>query len=88
MVQESMMKTDGGDGADRDAPAMIKVEIYAERCKSCGLCIIACPQECLERGSEMNSQGFFPVCLVNQEKCRACALCALVCPDVCFEIYR
>ena len=67
---------------------MAKVEIYEERCKSCGLCIIACPKDCLERGGEINSQGFFPVYLACEEKCSGCALCALVCPDLCFEIYK
>jgi 2-oxoglutarate ferredoxin oxidoreductase subunit delta len=67
---------------------MAKVSILAERCKSCGLCIIACPQGCLKRRDKINSQGYFPVYLSDEEKCKGCALCAIVCPDVCFEIYK
>ena len=36
---------------------MAKVEIVAERCKSCGYCVKFCPKHVLEIGTKVNSKG-------------------------------
>ena len=67
---------------------MEKLLINKERCKSCALCILACPPKILKIGEEINGQGYFPIVLTDESKCKSCGLCAVVCPDVVFEIYK
>ncbi|MDD4731689.1 MAG: 4Fe-4S binding protein [Desulfovibrio sp.] len=56
--------------------------ICAERCKSCGLCVEACPKDTLAIGKHLNSQGYNVVEQVAPENCVLCGLCRIVCPDV------
>jgi len=66
-----------------------RVVIDAERCKSCELCISACPQEIITLADDLNSKGYRPAVLLDPEhKCTGCALCAVVCPDACITVYR
>ncbi len=67
---------------------MAKVVIDKERCKQCELCIAFCNKECLGPGDEMNSAGYFAVCVVNAEDCKGCGLCAEMCPDTAIEVYK
>ena len=59
---------------------MAKVEIVAERCKSCGYCVKFCPKQVLEIGTSVNSKG--------PEDCIGCAICGRMCPDGAIEIYK
>ena len=66
-----------------------RIVIDAERCKSCELCISACPQEIIILAEDLNSKGYRPAVLLDPEhKCTGCALCAVVCPDACITVYR
>ena len=65
-----------------------KVVINRELCKGCYLCIRACPVKVLERDTENNSTGTYPVKSAFPDKCIACANCYEVCPDVCLEVYE
>ena len=56
--------------------------IENSRCKSCGLCIAACPKKTLAIGSSLNAQGYAYVTQVAPEKCVKCNICRIVCPDV------
>lgn len=56
--------------------------ICAERCKSCGLCVEACPKDTLAIGQNLNGQGYNVVEQVRPEDCVLCGLCRIVCPDV------
>lgn len=50
-------------------------------CKSCGRCVDACPQNCIEIGKEFHpATGIAPVVL-HLEKCNACGLCISSCPE-------
>ena len=70
-----------------------KVTIDRELCKGCYWCIKACPVKVLERDTELNSTGTYPVKPADSEltqniKCIACGNCYEVCPDVCIEVYE
>ena len=64
----------------------IKVdELY---CKSCELCVAACPQGVLALDMErLTVKGYHPVHLIA-EGCTGCAICALVCPEASLTVYR
>jgi 2-oxoglutarate ferredoxin oxidoreductase subunit delta len=62
------------------------VDIDAERCKGCELCIPACPFEVLSMSDERNERGYrYPVLLPG---CTGCRVCNEVCPDFVFTVYR
>jgi 2-oxoglutarate ferredoxin oxidoreductase subunit delta len=69
---------------------MAKVVFNEERCKGCGLCILACPKKCLVISNKINNQGYTVAGLPEEEKdqCTGCALCAEMCPDVVIEVWK
>lgn len=68
---------------------MIKVTIYENVCKGCGLCVRACPKGVLAIAkSHLNTKGYYPSEVVHQEACVACMACARTCPDVAIEIEK
>ena len=64
------------------------VKINIERCKSCGLCVHACPKKILSIGEVANSKGYYVVGMNDESECIGCAFCALICPDLALEVYR
>ena len=67
---------------------MARVEIVAERCKSCGYCIKFCPKGVLAVGHEVNSKGYEYVYPANADKCIGCAICGRICPDGAINVYK
>ncbi|MBC5997749.1 4Fe-4S dicluster domain-containing protein [Romboutsia ilealis] len=66
-----------------------KVAFDNERCKSCGLCIEACPNRIIQIDkSTINQKGYNPAIVVDMDKCVGCANCALMCPDVVITVER
>jgi len=66
-----------------------RIVIDVDRCKSCELCITACPPSVIAMADDFNSKGYRPVVLIDPEHdCTGCALCAVVCPDGCITVYR
>ena len=64
------------------------LDIAADRCKGCELCIGACPQHVLALDvGVVNPLGYHPIQLVDPAGCTSCALCARVCPDAIFTVY-
>ena len=59
---------------------MAKVEIVAERCKSCGYCVKFCPKHVLEIGTKVNSKGYEYVTPARPEDCIGCGHCDSRCP--------
>ncbi|MFO7636744.1 MAG: 4Fe-4S binding protein [Clostridia bacterium] len=65
---------------------MLKVHVYEDKCKSCGLCIAACPKKIIVRKGCINQLGYHPVEISDHEKCTRCAMCATACPDLVLEV--
>ncbi len=59
-----------------------------ERCKGCGLCIDACPENILRSSDRTNRSGYRTVEITGQDQCISCGFCALMCPDVAIEVFR
>jgi len=64
------------------------VVIDADRCKGCGLCIAACPQNVLAFSGKLNRSGYDVAHMENPDACIGCAFCAMTCPDIAIEVFR
>jgi len=66
------------------------VEIRAERCKGCGLCVSVCSRRVLEMsfGRETNENGYYYPVIVNKDRCVGCGNCYEVCGDSCISVER
>lgn len=65
-----------------------KLVFNEERCKGCGLCVLACPRKLLAISDRLNNQGYPVAECTDDEKCNSCALCAEMCPDVVIEVWK
>jgi 2-oxoglutarate ferredoxin oxidoreductase subunit delta len=67
-----------------------KIRIKKELCKSCGLCIEACPKGSIFISSKINDKSYFPAEFDKKKKdeCTGCGLCAVICPEAVIEVYR
>ena len=54
--------------------------IGTEECKGCGLCVEACPPECLELRPDLNAYGVHPAHYTG-EGCTGCGICFYCCPE-------
>ena len=68
--------------------ANFKINVVAERCKSCGYCMKFCPKNVLEVGTEVNGKGYEYVVVARQDDCVGCLTCGRICPDGAIEIYK
>ncbi len=64
------------------------VDIDAERCKGCELCVYECPAHTLKLSDDVNHRGYKHSTQVRPDQCIGCASCALVCPDGCITVYQ
>ena len=61
---------------------MPKVTFQTDLCKGCGLCVNACPKNCLTIDvAVINKKGYSPAVMNAPDKCIGCAFCATMCPD-------
>lgn len=65
-----------------------KVEINANLCKGCGLCINFCPKKSLAFSKELNEKGFYPAIQIDPSVCTACGICYMMCPDAAITVYK
>ncbi len=64
------------------------IVVDKEKCKGCGLCVVACPQDVIALAKEVNSKGYNFAYMVKPDACIGCANCAEVCPDSIITVYR
>lgn len=64
------------------------INIIEDLCKGCGLCVIACPKNCIEMGTHVNIKGVPPAVFVRAEDCTGCRSCSVICPDIAIEVWR
>ncbi len=65
-----------------------RIEVDVDRCKGCGLCVLACPRQIIELGADINVKGYHYAVLIDAEQCTACKMCAVTCPDVAITVFR
>ena len=71
-----------------DAKIKGYIEIDAELCKGCEICILFCPKDAISMSDKLNASGYPSACFNSDCGCTGCAICALVCPEVAIEVYR
>ena len=66
------------------------IEIDTERCKSCELCVEACPNNLIRIDRDtINSKSYQVAVFEDPEgECHLCRFCALVCPDVAIKVVK
>lgn len=64
-----------------------RAEVAEEYCKSCSLCVAACPKKALRISDRINPWGHRPAEQFN-DGCIACGVCAMTCPDAALTVYR
>lgn len=68
---------------------MGRIEVDAERCKGCALCLPVCPKGVIRMGQRLNAKGYHPAELVDPDgACTGCLLCAVMCPEAAITVYR
>jgi len=68
--------------------SMAKIEFREERCKGCGMCVIACPRKLITVDSRINRMGYHVAVCEDMERCNGCALCAEMCPDMVITVFK
>ncbi len=69
-------------------PNRFKIKVDPIFCKSCELCVVACPKKIMKISDKKNDRGFSLAVCMDEEACIGCMACAEVCPDVAIEIIR
>ncbi len=64
------------------------IEVDIEKCKGCGVCIVACPTNVLQLAKNVNGKGYNYAYMEQPENCIGCTSCGLVCPDSVISVYR
>lgn len=64
-----------------------RITVLERYCKSCGLCVAACPKKVLRISERTNTKGYRPVEQFT-EGCIGCAMCAVSCPDAAIQVFK
>ena len=63
------------------------IEIDAQHCKGCGVCVANCPTGSISLSRMVNGKGYNYAEMIG-DACIGCSACALVCPDSVITVYR
>jgi NAD-dependent dihydropyrimidine dehydrogenase PreA subunit len=64
-----------------------RMQIRPERCKSCRLCVAACPEGAIRISDKLNDMGYHPAEFFRDE-CAGCGICYIVCPEPgCIKVF-
>jgi len=66
--------------AQTGKPDRGSVQMDAEECKGCGLCIAACPPKVLALAAGLNRYGYRPAEYLGAG-CTGCGICFFACPE-------
>ena len=62
---------------------MSYITIDESKCKSCYLCIFACPKKVIKKSQKIGKTGENIVEFFDENnECIACKSCAMICPDI------
>ncbi len=64
------------------------IRVDAGRCKGCGLCVAACPQEHIRLAAETDPRGIRIAEAGEGGHCTACGACYVICPDTAITVCR
>lgn len=69
---------------------MARIVINKDLCKSCKICINACPKTLIKTSANVNSTGVHYAEFDDKKgECLGCAICAESCPDAAIvEVYK
>ena len=69
---------------------MSYIKLNKNKCKSCYLCIDACPKNLIKKSNEIGQTGEYTVEFKDDENlCLGCSVCAVVCPEIAItEVYK
>lgn len=67
---------------------LYRIIVDPEKCKSCGLCLAACPKHIMKISDQKNSRGFEVAECFDLSQCIGCKACAEICPDAAIEIVK
>ncbi|OVE78130.1 hypothetical protein BVX99_00590 [bacterium F16] len=56
------------------------IQIKPNNCKGCGVCVAACPKDCIAIGEDINTMGY-KYAQFRQNDCVACGMCFYSCPE-------
>jgi 2-oxoglutarate ferredoxin oxidoreductase subunit delta len=56
------------------------LQIDAEECKGCGLCIEACPPKAIAMNEQLNHYGY-RTAVYTGAGCTGCGICFMACPE-------
>jgi 2-oxoglutarate ferredoxin oxidoreductase subunit delta len=57
-----------------------RMEVNADECKGCLLCVSVCPPHVIEKTTTLNKQGYHPVAYTGSG-CTGCGYCFYACPE-------
>jgi 2-oxoglutarate ferredoxin oxidoreductase subunit delta len=63
-----------------EVDTVCRIEVNADECTGCGICLGSCKREALAIGSAVNRFGIYPV-QHSSANCRGCATCYYLCPE-------